>query len=433
VTIEFERFLQRVRAERGGFFDRDRSITVVRAPGWVDLCGGVVAETGIHTLLWPTGGGVLVALQPDPEPVIRIRVWQRTESIPCTALFLSSGPREYADAVSEIDRHRPPRSSWWGPALMAWVALMREEFVRFGGGARLLLHPLAGEASAATVIAAVAQALVTAYNVHLAPRELAITCAEGLYHLDSRGLELIGTLTTVCAPANEVLVVQPHQALIGGNVHLPPGCAIWTIRVGDEPRQPPFRLRSALTLAERLVAELVTAVDLPQGQEGAILASLRLTDFIRYLRDRLPAHTSVTTGATTEQMTPSALTSFVLAEQQRSRLILALLRAAASRLQREEDVHLIGELLTQSHWEQAALGLIDPHAQALAERLVASTILGVRQPVAATQATLVVLGRNDAEGDIQRITAEYQSLIGLPVRIVGGSLAGVSLAGARQV
>lgn len=132
-------------------------------------------------------------------------------------------------------------------------------------------------------------------------------------------------------------------------------------------------------------------------------------------------------------MTPSALTSFVLAEQQRSRLILALLRAAASRLQREEDVHLIGELLTQSHWEQAALGLIDPHAQALAERLVASTILGVRQPVAATQATLVVLGRNDAEGDIQRITAEYQSLIGLPVRIVGGSLAGVSLAGARQV
>jgi hypothetical protein len=57
---------------------------------------------------------------------------------------------------------------------MAWVALMREEFVRFGGGARLLLHPLAGEASAATVIAAVAQALVTAYNVHLAPRELAM-------------------------------------------------------------------------------------------------------------------------------------------------------------------------------------------------------------------------------------------------------------------
>jgi galactokinase len=385
----------------------------------------VVAEAGIHTLLWPTSNGVLVALQPDPEPIIRIRVWQRTESIPCTALFLSSGPREYADAVSEIDRHCPPRSSWWGPALMAWVALMREEFVRFGGGARLLLHTLSGEGNAASVITAVAQALVSAYNVHIAPRELAITCAEGLHHLDSRRFELIGTLTTVCAPANEVLVVQPHQALIGGSVHLPPGCAIWTIRVGDEPRQPPFRLRSALTTLERLVVEIFTTVDHSRREEGAILASLRLTDFIRYLRDRLPDHMSAITGAMSDQMSPSALTNFVLAEQQRSRIILALLRAAASRLQREEDVRLIGELLTQSHWEQATLGLTDPHADALARRLVAPTVLGVRQPVAATQTTLLVFGLIDAEADIQRIATAYQEEICLPVSVAGGSLAGI--------
>jgi hypothetical protein len=104
---------------------------------------------------------------------------------------------------------------------------------------------------------------------------------------------------------------------------------------------------------------------------------------------------------------------------------MALLRAAASRLQREEDVRLIGELLTQSHWEQATLGLTDPHADALARRLVAPTVLGVRQPVAATQTTLLVFGLIDAEADIQRIATAYQEEICLPVSVAGGSLAGI--------
>ncbi len=422
MAAEFDRFGQRVRAERGGFFDRDRSITLVRAPGWVDLSGGIVAEAGIQTLLWPTGGGVLVALQPDPEPIIRIRVGQRTDSIPCTALFLPGGPREYADAVNEIDRHCPPRSPWWEPALMAWVALMREEFVRFGGGARILLQPQAAPGSAATVIAAFAQALVSAYQVHLAPRELAITCAEGLRQIDSRSFDLIGTLTTVCAPANEVMVVQPHTASIGGSVHLPPGCAIWTLRVGEEARQLPSRLRAALALLDQIIGE----GGIVNSEPGTRLAALKLTDFVRDGRERLLAALTAHPAVIGEQNAGSflpALAGFALAEQQRTRLILA---------QREDDLRLIGELLTQSHWEQAALGLTDPHADALAARMSSSTVFGVRQPVAASQATLVVFARNDAEADIKRIAMEYEAMAGVPVTVIGGSLAGVSMGSVRS-
>lgn len=421
MATDFDHFVQVVRAERGGFFDRERSITLTRAPGWVDLFGGLVADSGVLALFWPTGGGVLVALQPDPEPIIRFRVGQRIDSIPCTALVLPSGPREYADAASEIDRYQPPRSLWWGPALMAWVALMREEFVRFGGGARVILQLSDAPGLAASVIAAVAQALVTAYGVHLAPRELAITCAEGLTRLVSRGSELPATLVTVCAQAGEVLAINPRLAQITNSVHLPHGYAFWTIRVGDEPRQPLARVRAALARVEHLIGEYAP---------DATLAHLGSGDFFRHLRPRL-----MTTDHTSERQSTlslAALATFVLAEQQRARIGLALLRAAANRAQRDDDLRLLGELLTQSHWEQSALGLTDLHADALIDQLVSPAILGARQPVMTTQATLVVFGRSDAEADVRRVAAAYQAATGLPVSVTGGSWAGVSVAGIRS-
>lgn len=409
MSTHLDRFAQQARAERGRFFDRDRAITVTHAPGWVDLFGGIVADAGMLSLLWPTGDGVMVALQPDPEPIIRFRVGQRTDSIPCTALFLPAGPREYADAAGEIDLHQPPRSPWWGPALMAWVALMREEFARFGGGARVMLQWTDPPGLAASVIAAIAQALAKAYGIHVAPRELAIACAEGLARLERRsaGAELIGTLTTVCAPANELVMVNPYTAQIGGSAHLPPSSAIWVIRAGDEPRQPLARVRTALAHIERLLA---------QHDHEPALAKLRLSDFIRHARDRLPADP---TGERQHTMPLAALAAFALAEQQRSRLALALLRAAASRAQRDDDLRLVGELLTQSHWEQAALGLTDPHADALVEQLASlPNIFGARQPVAATHATLVVFGRSDAEADVQRVATAYQASAGLAVKVL---------------
>ncbi|WP_298821721.1 hypothetical protein [Chloroflexus sp.] len=421
MSNDFDHFSQRVRAERGNFFDRERSITLVRAPGWVDLFGGLVADTGLLSLLWPTGGGVLVAIQPDPEPIIRFRVGQRTDSIPCTALFLPGGPREYADAVGEIDRHQPPRSPWWGPALMAWVALMREEFVRFGGGARVILQFSDTSVPAASVIVAVAQALVTAYSIHVAPRELAITCAEGLVRLTNRGAELPGTLVAVSAQAGEAMMVNARAAQIASSVHLPPGCAVWTIRAGDEPRQPLARVRSALARIDQLVSE---------SKAEATLADLGIRGVLHHLRYQLTE--TIFAGERQPSVTLTALATFALAEHQRSRIGLALLRAAANRMQREDDLRLTGELLTQSHWEQAALGLTDPHADALVDRLVSPAIFGARQPVATTQATLVVFGRSDADDEVRRVAADYHATTGLPVSVTGGSVAGVSVSGVRS-
>ncbi len=423
MVTEYERFVQRARSERGGFFDRERSITLTRAPGWVDLCGGVVSEVGLPALLWPTGNGVFAALQPDPEPIIRIKTGQRIDSIPCMALVTPGGPREYADAVAAITLHQPPRSPWWGPALMAWVALMREEFVRFGGGARLLLQIADGPGVAASVIAAVAQALVTAYGAHLAPRELALTCAEGLARLDGRWFDLIGPLTTVCAAANELLIAQTDTATISSRLHLPVGYAIWVARAGTEPRQPLARLRLALADINRRVAEAFPAAR--ERATGAALTAITTPAEGYALADLLAGETA--------DHGLADLAAFALAERQRARIIAALLRAAVHRAQRDDDLRLVGELLSASHWAQARLRLTDPHADALARQLETPTILGARQPLATTHATLVVFGRAEAEADLQQATTAYQEATGMPVTVTGGSVAGVSVAGARQI
>lgn len=400
MTRAFDAFSAAAHARRGDLFHAEGPITVAAAPGWVDLIGGSAAYGGSLALGWPTGAATFVALQPDPAPQLQLRIADQTYTVPCADLVDATGwPITYGELAQFVREAAPPLAAFIG----AWVALMREEFVRFPSGVRVWMQPAAGPGAAASRTVALAQALVTAFGVKLPPRELALAVDVALTH--THGLTgALGPMVSLCAPAAHLLLLHQQPAWHWGDVHLPHGAAIWTLTVGSPAPQP---LPAALLHAAQSAYAAIAADAAPSGAARNWNGYLANIDGPTFAQRRQAVFTPVAALAIDEHL--------------RARTIAALFRAAASKPQRDDDLHLIGELMLHSHWAQHAAGLSDTHADALLARIVAcgpqQGLFGARLPAPATGATLVILGRSDADALVQRLAAQYAAETGLPVGV----------------
>lgn len=449
MASDFERFIAAARAERGGLFEPGAPITVARAPAWVDLLGGADPAGGSLALGWPLGESSFVALQPVGEPSLRVeRPGEPPIAIGLDLLQDDTGwPREYA-AASESVAGLPEAGR---AAAAAWLALMREEFARFPGGARLLLRPGDGPQRALGLVAAIAQALVSAYGVRLSPRELALACQVGLERVMGVGAGALGPVTAVSGAEGELLLLHQQPAWPWGGVRLPHGAAIWALRAGDGPPAPPARSATAATMAARMLADAAGLSEAAAGERWrGYLANVGTAHFERRYRDLLPAQLAGAeylarygqpaggpTVDAAEVYPLRAAAALPVEEHLRARTALALLRAAASKAQREDDLQLVGELLAQSHWAQRAAGYGDVHADALADMVNAAGpgegLYGARAAAAPSGATLVAIGRAEGEAALRAIAAVYAERSGLPVAVYAGSAPGCGTAGTREI
>ncbi len=454
---ELDRFVTAARAERGALFEAAAPIVAARAPAWIDLMGGSAAAGGALALGWPLGAGALVALQPTAQPVLLLHETSGAASaVPLGEVTQRDGsPREYADAAARL-AERPLVERVAGGV---WLALMREEFVRFPGGARALLRPAGGRglgappaAGAAVGLgAALAQALVSAFKIHLAPRELAFAVQTALARVAGFEPGALGPLVSVCAHGGSLLPVHQQPRWLWGELHLPPGTAIWAIVLGDgPPGVAAERAEAATAMAYALAAE---AAGLSRAEADGrwlgYLANLGTPFFEARVRGRLPAGLAggeflarfgAPAGVRVEPdhvYQIRAAAALALEEHLRSRMTAALLRAAASKAQRDEDLALAGELMARSHGGQRAAELGDPRADALVEQIYAEGasqgLYGARAAAAASGATLVALGRAEAEPALRAIVEGFGRATGLAVTLVGGSSSGASAAGTREV
>jgi len=449
MASDFDRFIAAARAERGGLFDQSRPIVVARAPAWVDLLGGAGDLGGSLALGWPLADSSFVALQPARAPGLQVQVAGRPgHTLPLDLLQAADGwPREYAEAAAATEA-LPLVARATGAA---WLALLREEFARFASGARLLVRPAAGPGASLSLVAAVAQALVTAFEVRLAPRELALACQMALARCLGLPGGALGPMVAVCAAEGELLLLHQQPAWHWGNLRLPHGAAIWALRAGEGPPPPPSYARTAAAMAARMIADAAGLDERAAALRWrGHLANVGTAHFERRFRDLLPAQIAGAdylarygqpAGAPPvdprERYPLRAVAALPVEEHLRARAAVALLRAAASKAQREDDLQLVGELMAQSHWAQRAAGYGDPHADALADMVNAAGpgegLYGARAAAPASGATLVVLGRAEAETTLRAIAAVYAERAGSPVELRGGSAPGCGPAGAREI
>src|SRR6266542_3795478 len=117
-------------AEVRGLFDPGRELFVARAPGRLDVMGGIADYSGSLVLQLPIFEATLVALQRDPARVLRIVSLPEDDTrkvafeMSLTDLETASRPVDYE--IARLYFQRDSAAHWAAYVAGVFLALMRE-------------------------------------------------------------------------------------------------------------------------------------------------------------------------------------------------------------------------------------------------------------------------------------------------------------------
>src|ERR1043166_437988 len=167
------------------FFDTGHELIVTRAPGRLDLMGGIADYSGSLVLQWPIQNAVHVSLQRHQGNTLRIASLLETQTT--TSRWFEINLEEFLGSESSADystaRARfasDPNNHWASYIAGAFAVLRRERNVLFNEGAHILIKSTVpegkGVSSSAALEVASMQALAAAYKLEISAPELALLC-----------------------------------------------------------------------------------------------------------------------------------------------------------------------------------------------------------------------------------------------------------------
>jgi L-arabinokinase len=459
-------FLNLVRAERGAFFAEGRPISVARAPGRLDVMGGIADYSGSLVLELPLALATFAAVQPDPEPRLLIRsrgagagVGDLEFALPLEALLPGGDPLPYEAAralFAQADR-------WAAYVAGCWLVLAREELVQIREGARVLVRsdvPAgAGVSSSAALEVATMRALCDAIGVELNPRELAIHCQTVENLVVGAPCGVMDQVTSACGRDGELLALRCQPCDLLGGVALPPGLAVWGVDSGLRHAvsgSDYTSVRVGAFMGYRIIAE---AAGLP-AEPGDYAGHVRVADrewrgyltniapslFEQRFRALLPERLDGAAfleryGGITDTVTrvDPARSYAVLAPTQHPVYESFRVRAFAALLRQHEgdEAALLGELMYQSHASYGACGLgsegTDLLVHLVREAPHDDGLLGAKITGGGSGGTVAVLGRATAGEAVERVAAQYAAATGRPPAVFSGSSPGAAAHGVTRV
>lgn len=431
-----------------GLFDPARETIVTRAPGRLDVLGGIADYSGAMVLEWPLREATLAAVQVDAEPRIRV-VSLGAEANGRAAAFemaladlLPGGrPLDYAEARALFARD--PRTQWAAYVVGGLLVLARERGLRPLHGLRLLVRSDVpegkGVSSSAALEVAAMKAMAVAYELKVDRRELAVLCQQVENLVVGAPCGLMDQMTSSCASEGQLFVLQCGRLQMHGTHVVPGEIELWGIdshvrhavsgsdygrvRVGAfmGARILALRTNRERALAEIDPAELAAHLEhLPLEMTGAAFLE-------RYGGTADPV-TRVDPEVTYAVRQP---TSHPVHEQARTSAFLRLLSKPCT----DERMKLMGGLMYRAHESYSACGLGSPGTDRLVELVreagPAHGFFGAKITGGGSGGTVAVLGRRGA--DIGRIADAYAAETGLPSRVFSGSSPGAALFGHRRV
>ena len=163
------------------FFEPGRPIHIARAPGRLDVMGGLSGGLSPLLLALPTAEAACVAIQLRDDDLVRLwspcRDGSRTQmlTVQMADLGLPATPVDYAEARAFLIAD--PRDRWSGYLLGSLLVLAREHALTPEHGVDLLLYSdvpnLCGVASSSAITVACLRAFALQYGLDLPPTEFA--------------------------------------------------------------------------------------------------------------------------------------------------------------------------------------------------------------------------------------------------------------------
>jgi L-arabinokinase len=215
----------------------DTPVFVARAPGRLDVMGGIADYSGSLVLQWPIREATRVALRPWTAPRISI------------TSVAGDGHARYCDVPLDLvaNRGRPyddvrawfaadPSRHWAAYVAGVFHVLAREHGVRFPTGAAVLVESDVpegkGVSSSAAIEAATMEAVIAAWQVAIEPRLRAIRCQQVENLIVGAPCGVMDQMASICGQAGALMSLLCQPAEFRGSLPMPGHLRVWGIDSG---------------------------------------------------------------------------------------------------------------------------------------------------------------------------------------------------------
>lgn len=435
------------------FFDQSTPIVVTRAPGRLDVMGGIADYSGSLVLQLPIAKATHVALQrTDANNLSIFSVSPTPRHIELNLHDLKARnlePISYADARS---RFSSAVDHWASYVVGAFLVLMRERAIEFPAGAKILLYSDVpegkGVSSSAAVEVATMKAISAAFALELDPQEIATLCQQVENLVAGAPCGIMDQMTSACGEANRLLELLCQPDILKGTLALPDELAVWGVDSGvrhSVSGSDYGTVRAAAFMGYRIIAEVAGLKVMRSDIAGKVrindqrwngyLANISTEEFEASYSGALPdsmdgavfleryvgTTDSVTSIDPSRQYPVRAATKHPIYENERVSKFASTLKNWHSL----EQAAQLGELMFGSHQSYSDCGLGSEATDLIAE--LASSIeglYGARITGGGSGGTVAVLGRADAHDAIERLKNAFHRQTGREPLVLSGSSAG---------
>ena len=217
--------------------ESDHPVFVARAPGRLDVMGGIADYSGALVLQWPIREATRVAIRFWNHPRISITsigraAQERRCDVPID--LVADGNRSYEDVrawfAADFTRH------WAAYVAGVFHVLAREHAVKFPTGAAILIDSDVpegkGVSSSAAIEAATMEAVIAASQLTIEPRVRAMRCQQVENLIVGAPCGIMDQMTSICGEADRLMALLCQPAEFRGSISLPQGLSVWGIDSG---------------------------------------------------------------------------------------------------------------------------------------------------------------------------------------------------------
>ncbi len=211
------------------FFSADRPFCIARAPGRLDVMGGIADYSGARVLELPLACATFALVQAQDEPV-------------CTVTSLRGDRWDFF--ATDLPLPPPAQLAAWfrerdADRWASYVVGVVQALVPAGAatsGLRILIHSSVpegrGVASSAALEVAVATAVAASLQHRIDPAELAVLCQRVENHVVGAPCGIMDQMTSTCGRMDRLLQLRCQPGTIEGHLEVPAGYRFYGIDSG---------------------------------------------------------------------------------------------------------------------------------------------------------------------------------------------------------
>lgn len=442
------------------FLEAGLPVFVARAPGRLDVMGGIADYSGSLVLQLPIAETAWAAIQPARDgEVLVASVDPRDVENPRLCRLSAHQWRELRGMDFDAAKKAcaSDRSTAWAAYILGPVlVLLRETRATVEGGLRIVIASRVpegkGVSSSAAVEVATMRAMAALLNVEVRGEELARLCQVAENQIVGAPCGIMDQMTAALGRANELLALRCQPAIVEGYVPIPTEIGFWGIDSGIRHAvsgSDYTQVRCGAFMGYRIIAQLAGLRTVPASDVAGVvqvddpvwkgyLANLTVTEFRERFAAELPQQIRgrdflARYDGTTDRVTrvdPDVVyavyqpTLHPIEENARVYRFRELLEGPITRQVLEE----LGALMAAAHESYSACGLGSEGTDLLV-KLVRDAgpsrgVYGAKITGGGSGGTVAVLGLTTAERTVEDIARQYSAITERPTYIFRGSSSG---------